>query len=469
MTRPLDPSAFPSDFLWGAATSSYQIEGATSEGGRAPSIWDTFSHTPGATVHGDTGDIACDHYHRWSQDLDLVRDIGLTAYRMSVSWARLQPTGHGPLNPEGVAFYRAVLGRLREYGIRPFVTLYHWDMPQVVENEGGWPSRDTAHRFADYAAATTAALGDLADDWITVNEPWCQAFLGYESGIHAPGRKNLREAVAAAHHLNLGHGLAVAAIRAERPNARIGIANIVTDVVAASGSDRDLAATTRYDANSNRLFLDPVLNGRYPDVVRELYDPYSLTGLIHPGDEGVIAAPLDFLAVNHYQRVIVHADPTDPHLGAHGTPAEPATTSLGWSVIPDAFRDVLVRVHRDYPPIPLYVTENGASFNDYVDPSGQVLDIERIDYLSGYLAAAGAAIAEGVDLRGYFAWSLLDNFEWGEGYRSRFGLVFVDYGTQRRIPKASASWYRDLIERHTTVARAAQPTDRDGRKRRHAV
>lgn len=469
MTGPLEPSAFPADFLWGAATSSYQIEGAASEGGRAPSIWDTFSRAPGTTVHGDTGDIACDHYHRWSQDLDLVRDIGLTAYRLSVSWARLQPTGHGPLNPEGVAFYRAVLGRLREYGIRPFVTLYHWDMPQAVEDAGGWPSRDTARRFADFAAATTAALGDLADDWITVNEPWCQAFLGYESGIHAPGRKNLHDAVAAAHHLNLGHGLALAAIRAERPNARIGIANIVTDVVAASGSDPDLAATTRYDANSNRLFLDPVLNGRYPDVVRELYDPYGLTGLVHSGDEQVIAAPLDFLAVNHYQRVIVHADPTDPHLGARGIPAEPATTSLGWSVIPDAFRDVLVRVHRDYPPIPLYVTENGASFNDYVDPSGQVLDIERIDYLSGYLAAAGAAIAEGVDLRGYFAWSLLDNFEWGEGYRSRFGLVFVDYGTQRRIPKASASWYRDLIERHTTVARAAQPTDRDGRMRRHAV
>ncbi len=469
MTGSLDPSAFPADFLWGAATSSYQIEGATSEGGRAPSIWDTFSRAPGTTVHGDTGEIACDHYHRWSQDLDLVRDIGLTAYRLSVSWARLQPTGHGPLNPEGVAFYRAVLGRLREYGIRPFVTLYHWDMPQVVEDAGGWPSRDTAHRFADFAAATTAALGDLADDWITVNEAWCQAFLGYESGIHAPGRKNLHDAVAAAHHLNLGHGLALAAIRAERPNARIGIANIVTDVVAASGSDRDLAATTRYDANSNRLFLDPVLNGRYPDVVRELYDPYGLTGLIHSGDEQVIAAPLDFMAVNHYQRVIVHADPTDPHLGARGIPAEPATTSLGWSVIPDAFRDVLLRVHRDYPPIPLYVTENGASFNDYVDPSGHVLDVERIDYLSGYLAAAGAAIAEGVDLRGYFAWSLLDNFEWGEGYRSRFGLVFVDYGTQRRIPKASASWYRDLIERHTTVARAAPSTDRDGRMQRHAV
>ncbi len=388
---------------------------------------------------------------------------------MSVSWARLQPTGRGPLNPAGVAFYRSVLDRLREDGVRPFVTLYHWDMPQVLEDQGGWPTRDTAQRFADYAAATTAALGDLADDWITINEPWCQAFLGYESGIHAPGRTSLPDAIAAAHHLNLGHGLAVAAIRAERPAARIGVADLVTDVVAASGADDDVAAAARYDASGNRLFLDPVLSGRYPDAVRDLYDPYGLSGLIRTGDEPTIAAPLDFLAVNHYQRVIVSADPSDAHLGARGIPAEPATTSLGWSVIPEAFHDVLVRLHREYPAIPLYVTENGASFDDYVDPSGEVRDTERIEYLSGYLAAAAAAIAEGVDLRGYFAWSLLDNFEWGEGYRSRFGLVFVDYGTQRRIPKASASWYRDLIERHATAAPAAHRTDRDGRVQRHAV
>lgn len=464
----LDPTSFPGDFLWGAATSAYQIEGSASEGGRGPSIWDTFAHTAGNTVHADTGDIACDHYHRWREDLDLVRDLGLTAYRMSVSWARLQPAGRGPLNPKGVAFYRSVLSRLREEGIRPFVTLYHWDMPQVLEDLGGWPTRDTAQRFAEYAASTTAALGDLADDWITINEPWCQAFLGYGSGIHAPGRTSLPDAVAAAHHLNLGHGLAAAAIRAERPGARIGVADLVTDVVAASGAD-DVAAAARYDASGNRLFLDPVLLGRYPDAVRELYEPLGLSGLIRTGDEPTIAAPIDFLAVNHYQRVIVNADPTDRHLGARGIPAEPATTSLGWSVIPEALHDVLVRLHRDYPPMPLYVTENGASFDDYVDPSGEVRDIERIEYLSGYLAAAAAAIDEGVDLRGYFAWSLLDNFEWGEGYRSRFGLVFVDYGTQRRIPKASASWYRDLIQRHATSAQAAHPTDRDGRAQRHAV
>ena len=451
--RILDPTSFPADFLWGAATSAYQIEGATAEGGRAPSIWDTFARTPGRTVHGDTGDVACDHYHRWPEDIELVREIGLTAYRMSISWARLQPAGSGSLNPEGVAFYRSVLGRLKEHGIRPFVTLYHWDMPQVVEDQGGWPRRDTAQRFADYAASATAALGDLCEDWITVNEPWCQAFLGYESGIHAPGRTSLPDAIAAAHHLNLGHGLAVAAMRAERPGARIGLADIVTDVIAASERDLDVAAAARYEANSNHLFLDPVLKGRYPDDVRELYEPLGLSGHIQADDEQAIAAPIDFLGVNHYQRVIVSADRTDAHLGARRIPAAPATTSLGWSVIPDALHDILVRLHREYPPIPIYVTENGASFDDYVDPSGEVLDTERIAYLTGYLAAAAAAIDEGVDLRGYFAWSLLDNFEWGEGYRRRFGLVFVDYGTQRRIPKASARWYRDLIERHATAAR----------------
>ena len=455
----MDPSRFPATFLWGAATSAYQIEGGVAEGGRTPSIWDTFAHTAGRTVHGDTGDVACDHIHRWPEDLALVRDLGLSAYRFSVSWPRLQPDGRGPLNPAGVAFYRAILERLRDDGVRPFVTLYHWELPQVLEDAGGWPERDTATRFAEFAALTVAALGDLAQDWITINEPWCQAFLGYESGIHAPGRTNLRDAVAAAHHLNLAHGLAVGAMRAVRPGLRIGIANIVTDVLPASESAEDLAATRRYDTNSNRLFLDPVLLGRYPAEVHELYADHGFAALVHTGDDVTIAAPTDFLAVNHYQRVLVAADPTDAHLGARGTPAEPATTSLGWSVTPESLRDVLLRVHREYPPIPLYVTENGASYQDYVDPSGAVRDTERIDYLRGYLGAAADAISAGVDLRGYFVWSLLDNFEWGEGYRSRFGLIHVDYGTQRRIPKASAHWYRELIAQHLRLVGAPAPSD----------
>jgi beta-glucosidase len=334
-------------------------------------------------------------------------------------------------------------------------------LPQVLEDAGGWPARDTAARFAEFAARTVAALGDLAGDWITLNEPWCQAFLGYESGIHAPGRRHLPDAVAAAHHLGLAHGLAVRAMRAERTGLRIGIANIVTDVLPASDRPDDLAAAARYDANSNRLFLDPVLLGRYPDAVHALYDRHGLAALVRPGDEATIAAPIDFLAVNHYQRVLVAADPADPHLGARGTPAEPATTALGWSVIPEALRDVLQRVARDYPPIPLYVTENGAAYDDHVDPSGEVRDMERVAYLRGYLGAAADAIAGGVDLRGYFCWSLMDNFEWGEGYRSRFGLVYVDYRTQRRIPKASARWYRDLIARHHPTTGSAGSSDRD--------
>ena len=462
---PGDPevSAYPADFLWGAATSAYQIEGGVAEGGRGRSIWDTFAHTPGTTAGGDTGDVACDHYHRWREDIRLIADLGLTAYRLSVSWPRLQPLGQGPLNPEGVAFYRSLLEGLHDAGVRPFVTLYHWELPQVLEDRGGWPSRDTAARFADFAALTVRALGDLVEDWITINEPWCQAFLGYESGIHAPGRHDLGDAVAAAHHLNLAHGMAVRAIRAERADANLGIANIVTDVLPASPAAEDVAAAERYDANSNRLFLDPLLLGGYPEIVHALYREQGLAALVLPGDEDLIASPIDFLAVNHYQRVLVSADVTDAHLGAHGTPAEPATTSLGWSVIPGAFRDVLLRIHRDYPPIPLYVTENGASYDDRVDEEGRVLDGERVAYLRGYLGAAAEAIKAGVDLRGYFAWSLMDNFEWGEGYRSRFGLIYVDYHTQRRIPKASASWYRDLIARHRSSASAADLTDHDGR------
>jgi beta-glucosidase len=296
---------FPAGFLWGAATSAYQVEGAAAEAGRTPSIWDTFARTPGKTVHGDTGDVACDHYHRWREDVTLIRDLGLTAYRFSVSWPRLQPDGRGDLDPAGVAFYRSLLDGLRAAGVRPFVTLYHWELPQSLEDVGGWPVRDTARRFAEFAARTVAALGDLAEDWITLNEPWCQAFLGYESGIHAPGRQHLPDAVAAAHHLNLAHGLAVQALRAERSGLRLGVADIVTDVLAASGRPEDAAAAARYDANSNRLFLDPVLLGRYPAAIHELYERHGFAALVHPGDEATIAAPIDFLAVNHYQRVLV--------------------------------------------------------------------------------------------------------------------------------------------------------------------
>ena len=445
----LDVSAFPRDFLWGAATAAYQIEGAVAEDGRGPSIWDTFAHTPGSTVHGDTGDIACDHYHRWRDDLELMHEMSLNAYRFSVSWSRLQPSGRGPLNPAAVAFYRELLIRLRELGIRPLLTLYHWDLPQPLEDAGGWPARDTAARFADYAAAVAHELGDLVDDWVTINELWCASFLGYGLGAHAPGRTDLAAAVAAAHHLNLAHGLGVNAIRAERPGAAVGNSNLITDLVAASSREEDLEAVRRVDANNNRMFLDPVYRGGYPDDVYEMYREQSLAELVRDDDEKIIASPVDFVGVNHYQQIVVSADPAEPHLGARTVPAEPATTSLGWSVKPESLGNALRRVSREYTKLPLYVTESGACFEDYIDPNGAVIDEERIAYLRSYFSTAADVIREGVNLQGYFVWSLLDNFEWAEGYRKRFGLVYVDYSTQRRIPKASAAWYRDTVVRHS--------------------
>lgn len=456
----LDVTLFPSRFLWGAATAAYQIEGAVNEGGRAPSIWDTFSHSPGAIRNGDTGDVACDHYHRWETDFDIAYDIGLQAYRMSVSWARLQPGGAGPLNPEAVDFYRRLLGGLADRGIRPFVTLYHWDLPQALELAGGWPARRTAERFADYARLTVDALGDLAGDWITLNEPWCSSFNGYYGGTHAPGRQDLGAAVAAAHHLNVAHGLAIRSIReGAHPEARIGATNLITDVVAASNRRDDVEAAARVDANNNLMFLSPPYLGRYPGVVHDLYDRYGLESLIEPGDLKVISAPTDFAGVNHYHQMVVSADASDSHLGASFIQAEPTSTSLGWSVRPESLRNVLCRVSEEFTDLPVYVTESGASFDDEVDQQGNVVDTERITYLHGYFGAAAEAIAAGVDLRGYFVWSLLDNFEWGEGYSQRFGLTHVDYETQTRILKASAEWYRTQIARHSGQPTRANKTN----------
>lgn len=450
-----DLEAFPPDFLFGAATASYQIEGAVDEGGRSPSIWDTFCHTAGTTRDGHTGDVACDHYHRWRDDVALIGDLGLGAYRLSVAWPRLQPTGSGALNPAGLAFYRNLLESLRHIGVQPFVTLYHWDLPQVLEDAGGWPNRDTAGRFAEFAGSVVGALGDLVAGWITLNEPWCQAFLGYGNGVHAPGRRDYRDAVAAAHHLSVAHGLATQAIRSVQADASVGITHILTDVLPASASRDDVAAAGRVDANANLFFLESMLAGGYGDAVRAVHDPFGLNEIVRDGDAAVIAEPIDFLGVNHYHQVLVEYDPRDPFLGATSRQAPPATTSLGWSVRPESLCNVLVRVTREFRQIPLYVTENGASFDDRPGPDGAIHDSARIAYLAQYLAAAATAIRDGVDLRGYFAWSLLDNFEWAEGYSKRFGLVFIDYDTQARTPKASFSWYRQLIDRHRTSRRTA--------------
>lgn len=444
----LDRAAFPMDFRWGVATAAYQIEGAAREGGRGVSIWDTFAHVDGLTLNGDSGDIACDHYHRWESDFDLMESLGIRDYRLSLSWVRLQPTGEGELNPEAVAFYTAQLEGLRARGIRPLVTLYHWDLPQVLEDAGGWPARETAQRFADYAARTVRALGHLAGDWITINEPWCIAVLGYGRGAHAPGKRDWRQAVAAAHHVNLAHGLAVSAIRSINGSLRVGISNIIVDIVPRSQSAADAAAVTRLDAMSNRLFLDPVYLGDYSAPVRELFAPLGLQELITEGDLELIAQPLDFVGVNHYQRVEAWAVDDGTFLSVGEEAAQPATTSFGWSVLPESLHSVLQRVAREFSTLPIYITENGASFHDYVDPNGEVNDVERVSYLRGYLAAATQAMREGVNLQGYYAWSFLDNFEWAEGYSKRFGLVYVDYRTQERIPKRSSRWYAEQIARH---------------------
>lgn len=453
--QPVQLDRFPTSFVWGVATAAQQIEGAAREDGRGVSIWDTFSHTPGLTHHGDTPDIACDHYHRWHEDVSLMGALGIPAYRLSVSWARLQPSGEGDLNPAAVRFYRELLGALRERGIRPFVTLYHWDLPQPLEDRGGWPRRETASAFADFAERTVRALNDLAEDWITINESWCVSFLGYGYGAHAPGRRDMPAAVAAAHHLNLAHGLAVERIRTVAPGARVGVTDIVTESLPATDSAQDVAAAARLDAANTRVFLDAHHHGEYSTAVHDALDPFGLAEAIRPGDLDLTGAPTDFIGVNHYQRVLVsHRDGAGP-FHAVEEPASPASTSFGWSVVPDSLRSVLERVATEYGPAPIYVTENGASFHDYASPDGRVHDPERIDYLQGYLDAAGQAISNGVDLAGYFAWSLLDNFEWAEGYSKRFGLVYVDYATQARTPKSSASWYSGLIAAHTRRAERA--------------
>jgi beta-glucosidase len=448
---------FPPKFLWGTATSAYQIEGAASEDGREPSIWDTFSHTPGRVHNHDNGDRAADHYHRYREDVQLMAELGLRAYRFSVAWPRVQPHGRGPANQRGLDFYKRLVDRLLEVGIEPWLTLYHWDLPQALEDAGGWPARSTAERFADYAQLVYGALHDRVRYWTTHNEPFCAAFVGYGSGRHAPGRRDGAAAIRAAHHLLLSHGLAVAAMRAANPGNELGITLNLYPVRPASESAEDAEVARRVDGIQNRLFLDPVLRGAYPSDVLADVEPISGLGHLRPGDEEVIAAPIDVLGVNYYQPHVLEAVPAvdgDPELEASFpgvTGVRPVQqgprTANGWSVDAGGLLDLLTRLHRSYGPVPLAVTENGAAFEDYADPEGDVHDPDRIHYLEGHFRAAHQALERGVDLRGYFVWSLLDNFEWGEGYSKRFGLVYVDFPSQRRVFKDSARWYRDVIAR----------------------
>ncbi len=435
---------FPPGFVFGAATSAYQIEGAADEDGRGLSIWDTFCTVPGAVTHGDTGAIACDHYHRVDADLDLMSAMGLTAYRFSLAWPRIIPDGTGSVNQKGLDFYRRLLDGLHARGIEPIATLYHWDLPQPLQEAGGWANRDTVARFCDYAQVVLDSLGDSVGRWVTVNEPFCSAMIGHLQGRHAPGISDLHSALAAGHHLLLAHGKATALIRASVPGAQVGISHLFSDISPASPSAEDHAAAQRLDGHENRWFLDPVCAGSYPTDMLSWYQRQVPIDFIRDGDLQTAAAPIDFLGINYYETKIAAHDPGEPYHQARVLPPAGQLTAGGLDVRPAGLGRILRRVSGK-AAVPLFVTENGAAFHDYADPEGGVDDLERVDYLADHFGAALAAIESGVDLRGYFVWSLMDNFEWADGYSRRFGLVFVDFATQARIPKASARWYQELI------------------------
>ncbi|WP_137122867.1 GH1 family beta-glucosidase [Segeticoccus rhizosphaerae] len=452
--------ALPPGFEFGVAMASYQIEGAVDEDGRSPSIWDTFSHTPGKVVGGDTGDVACEHYHRYPEDVALMADLGVDSYRFSVAWPRIQPDGKGPANAAGLAFYDRLTDALLERGITPTATLYHWDLPQALEDAGGWRLRDTAERFAEYAALVTDHLGDRVTRWITLNEPYCSSMLGYATGRHAPGAREGDGALAAAHHLLLGHGLVVQQFR-DRAAAdhRVGITLNLEPVAPASDRPEDRAAADRALLASNLLFSDPVLAGRYPELARTAYEGVSDLSFIREGDLATIGAPIDFLGINYYFPLNVEQAPHDEPDPARRTADDlgyaqvvrddEPTTVMGWPVEADGLRRLLVWLHDTYPGLPpIYITENGTAGLDTVADDGTVDDRLRVRYLSDHLGAVAQAIDEGVDVRGYYCWSLLDNFEWAEGYRMRFGIVHVDFDSQVRTPKASYHWYRRLIADH---------------------
>ena len=427
----MSDARFPDGFVWGAATAAYQVEGAVDADGRGQSIWDTFCRVPGAIAGGDTGDVACDHYHRYAEDVGLLAELGLGAYRFSIAWPRIQPDGSGAINQKGLDHYRRVVDELLARDVVPYVTLYHWDLPQALQDKGGWPARDTAHRFADYAAVVHDALGDVVQHWITLNEPKVSSHAGYGSGIHAPGIKDQVLRDRAVHHLLLAHGLSLQALRDGRHAAGqqvVGLTLDVSPVAPASDSQADADAARRVDADSHRLFLDPVLRGTYPIHLEAVED----------GDLGLISAPIDFLGINYYRRILVQGGPTgDETVLPEGVPV----TSVNWPVQPDGLREVLVDLQNTYPAMPpIYITENGAAYDDVPAEDGTVDDPLRVEYLHGHLSALRTAIAAGVDVRGDFVWTLLDNFEWAEGFAKRFGIVHVDYATQTRTPKTSAGW-----------------------------
>jgi beta-glucosidase len=435
-----EPNSFPAGFRWGVSTASYQIEGATGEDGRGASIWDTFTQQPGRIADGSSGETACDHYHRYAGDVELMAGLGIDAYRFSIAWPRIQPDGTGKANPAGIAFYDRLVDALLARGIEPVATLFHWDLPQALEDEKGWLNRDTAYRFADYAGVVADALGDRMAQWITLNEPFIHMSFGYAMGLHAPGHAYLFGALPVAHHQLLGHGLAVEALR-DRGSTPISIANNYSPAWPQGSTDADLAATVAYDVLQNRLFTDPLLGRGYPAEL-------DLSQWVRDGDLATIAAPLDALGVNYYNPTGVRAPDEGAPFPFELVPLDGyPTTGFGWPVVPDGLRDLLVTLKGRYGDAlpPVYVTESGCAYPDVAGPDGGYPDPDRVSYLDGHIGAVRAAIGEGVDVRGYFVWSLLDNFEWAEGYTQRFGLVHVDFESQARTPKTSYRWYRDAI------------------------
>ena len=441
-------SAFPATFLWGTATSCYQIEGATHEDGRGQSVWDVFAATPGKTYRGETGEVAVDHYHRMPQDVELMAQLGISAYRFSLAWPRILPDGRGNINTRGLDFYDRLVDALLAKGIRPIATLYHWDLPLALYKEGGWLNRDTAYAFAEYAEVVARQLGDRVDTWITHNEPWCSAYLGYGSGIHAPGIQDMQSAAIVGHHLLLSHGLAVPRLRTHtKAGTQVGIALNFTPAYPADDTPETAQAVARADALTNSWFVDPLYKGAYPEHL--FRDMGVQPPPIQDGDMTIIATPLDFLGVNNYTRMVVRSNAAEPN-GIEFVESVPGAsyTEMGWEVHPQTIGDLLLKLHKEYGVPSLFVTENGAAFDDVVGSDGEVNDLQRIEYLREHIRSVSRVLEQGVPIQGYLVWSLLDNYEWAEGYSKRFGLIYVDYATQKRTIKQSGHWYAELIASH---------------------
>lgn len=437
---------FPDGFIWGTATAAYQIEGAYDEDGKGESIWDRFSHTPGKIKNNSTGDVACDHYHLFEQDIALLKKLGIKHYRLSISWPRIFPNGFGEPNPKGIAFYRKLLTFLVKNGITPIVTLYHWDLPQKLQDIGGWANRDVTDYFEQYARLMFHEFGDLIPMWITLNEPYVSAFVGHWQGRHAPGITDYSTALLVAHHLLLAHGKAVRAYREMGLKGQIGITLNMDYSYPATDSAEDIAATEREYSEHNKWFADPVLKGEYPKDVVEWYKSRVIMPQIYEGDMEIISTPIDFLGINNYFAQHTSYDKKIWPLEIKSTPLGESRTGMGWGINPEGLYDLLVRLTNDYKGIKILITENGCAFNDLVNLRGEVNDDNRLDFIKRYLIQANRAINVGVNLIGYLVWSFMDNFEWGHGYSQRFGIVYVDYTTQQRIIKTSGQWYSKVVQ-----------------------